>query len=71
MPGFNQYIDYYKIVVPTGYVHNYVSIMIKHSSKDEFRINGTIINRRNIVFEENVSAGDVMYNVRSIRVVEG
>lgn len=71
VPGFNQYIDYYKIVVPTGYVHNYVSIMKKHSSKDEFRINGTIINRRNIVFEENVPAGDVTYNVRSIRVVEG
>lgn len=28
VPGLNQYLDYYKIVVPAGYDHNYVSIMI-------------------------------------------
>lgn len=71
VPGLNQYLDYYKIVVPAGYVHNYVSIIMTNSSRDSFRINGTIINSRNIVFEENVSAGNVKYNVRSIRVVEG
>lgn len=30
VPGLNQYIDYYKTVVPFGYVNNYVSIMIKN-----------------------------------------
>lgn len=69
--GISQYLDYYKIVVPSGYDHNYVSIMMKYSSKYSFRINGTVINTNDIVFEENVSAGNVRYNVRSIRVVEG
>lgn len=71
VPGFNQYIDYYKIVVPPGYTDNYLSIMIKKSSKDLLLINGTYINASDIVFEENVSDGNVIYNVRSIRVVEG
>lgn len=71
VPGLNQYLDYYKIVVPSGYVHNYVSIIMTNSSRDSFRINGTIIDSSDIVFEENVSAGNVEYNVRSIRVVEG
>lgn len=71
VPGIRQYLDYYKIAVPYGYDHNYVSIIINIASKDSFRINGTIIDSRNIVFEENVSAGNLTYNVRSIRVVEG
>lgn len=71
VPGFNQYLDYYKIVVPSGYVYNYVSIIMTNSSKDSFCINGRIIDSRDIVFEEIVSAGNIKYNVKSIRVVEG
>lgn len=71
IPGLNQYLDYYKIVVPSGYDHNYVSIMMKHFSKDSLRINSTVINAGDVVFEENVSYGNLTYNVRSIRVVEG
>lgn len=71
VPGLNQYIDYYKTVVPFGYVNNYVSIMIKNSLKDSFRINKTIINTGDVVFEENVSASNDIYNVRIIRVTEG
>lgn len=29
VPGINQYLDYYKIVIPSGFDRNYVSIMIK------------------------------------------
>lgn len=71
VPGINQYLDYYKIVVPSGYVSNYLSIMIKYSSTNSFRINGSIINIRDIVFQENVSVHNITYNVKSIRVVEG
>ncbi|XP_052694955.1 IgGFc-binding protein-like isoform X2 [Crassostrea angulata] len=71
VPGINQYLNYYKIVVPSGYDHNYVSIMMKYSSKYFFRINGTVINTSDIVFEENLSVGNATYNVRSIRVEEG
>lgn len=71
VPGLNQYLDYYKIVLPSAYNHNYVSIIITESSKDSFRINSTHINTSDVVFEQNVSAGNVTYNVRSIRVAEG
>ena len=71
VPGINQYLDYYKIVVPTGYDHNYVSIMIKHAAKDSFRINGSTINRYPVKFEGNVSVGNIKYNVRTVQVTDG
>lgn len=71
IPGINQYLNYYKIVIPEGYVNNFVSVMIKESSVIFFRINSTVINICDIVFEENVLAGNITYNVRTIRVAEG
>lgn len=71
VPGINQYLDYYKIVVPSGYDDNYASIIIKSESKGSLRINHTIIKTSDIVFEENITAGNVTYSVRSIRVPEG
>nr|XP_022311579.1 uncharacterized protein LOC111116846 [Crassostrea virginica] len=71
VPGIHQYLDYYKIVVPTGYDHNYVSIMIKHAAKDSFRINGSTINRYPVTFEGNVSVGNIKYNVRTVQVTDG
>nr|XP_034321775.1 uncharacterized protein LOC105332273 isoform X2 [Crassostrea gigas] len=71
VPGLNQYLDYYKIIVPAGYQHSYRYIMMKNSSKDSFRINNTALNMDDVVFEGNASAGNVMYNVRSLRVREG
>lgn len=32
VPGINQNLDYYRLVVPSGYDRNYVSIMIKDRS---------------------------------------
>lgn len=71
VPGLNQYLDYYKIVVPSGYDYNYVSIMIESSEKESLRINGALINTGDVVFEKNVFASNGTYNVRSIRVSEG
>ena len=71
VPGINQYLDYYKIVVPTGYDKNYVSVMMERSFKDSLRVNGTTINTTSIVFEGNVLVGNTTYNVRSIKVSEG
>lgn len=71
VPGFNQYLSFYKVVVPSGYDFDYVSIMIKHSSKDSFRINGTVITTADIVFEEDVPVGNLTYNVRTIHVPAG
>lgn len=71
IPGINQYLNYYKIVIPGGYVNHFVSVMIKESSQDCIRINSTVINMCDIVFEKNVLAGNITYNVRTIRVAEG
>lgn len=71
VPGIHQYLNYYKIVVPSGYVHNYVSITIALSAKHSFRVNGAAITERNVVFEKKVSIGTALYNVRIIKVGEG
>lgn len=68
VPGINQYLNYYKIPIPTGYVHNVVSIMIKASSKAFIRINDEILNAVDIVFEDNLLAGNVTYSVVLILV---
>lgn len=71
VPGINQYIDYYKTVVPSGFSFNYVTILMKQSLKNTIRINNSLINETNIVYEENVSITHVTYNVRSVKVPEG
>ena len=71
VPGIHQYLDYYKIVVPSGYNHNYVSIMMKQFSTKFLRINGNALSVKNLFFEENVVVGQETYTVRSINVPEG
>lgn len=71
VPGIRQYLDYYKIVVPTGYVKNCVSVMIEQQLKDSVRINNQKIDTTDVIFEENVVAGNASYNVRLVRVIEG
>lgn len=71
VPGIHQYLNYYKIMVPSGYMHNYVSIMIPLSSRSFFRVNGAAISTRDVVFEKNVVMKTEVYNVRSIKVAEG
>lgn len=45
--------------------------MIRESSRDSFRVNGTAIEINDVVFEGNVMVRNITYNVRSIRVAEG
>ena len=71
VPGIHQYLDYYKIVVPPGYNHNYVSIMMKQFSTKFLRINGNVLNVKDMFFEENVVVGQETYTVRSINLPEG
>nr|XP_034322122.1 uncharacterized protein LOC105340014 [Crassostrea gigas] len=71
VPGINQYLNYYKIPIPTGYVHNVVSFMIKESSKAFIRINNAILNAADIVFEDSLLAGNITYSVVSILVTQG
>ncbi|XP_078329764.1 IgGFc-binding protein-like isoform X2 [Crassostrea virginica] len=71
VPGVHQYMNYYKIVVPSGFTNSYVSIMMIFTSKDYLRINGTEISKEDIVFESNLYADTCTYNVRVIKVSEG
>lgn len=69
--GINQYLNYYKVVIPPGYINNFVSLIIKDPYQDSIRINSSVITACNIVFEKNVLVSNTVYNVRSIRVPEG
>ena len=71
VPGVNQYLNYYKIVVPLGYTNSYISILMKYSSKKFLRINDTEIRTEDIVFDGNLYANTFTYNVRVIKVSEG
>ena len=71
VPGVHQYLNYYKIVVPSGFINSYVSIMMKHSSKDFLQFNDTEIRTEDIVFERQLFANSFTYNVRVIKVSEG
>lgn len=48
---FNQYFDYYKIVVLSGYVCNYVLMIIMNSARDSFRISSMIFNTNDVVYD--------------------
>lgn len=71
VPGINQYVNYYKIPIPTGYVHNVVSIMIKESSKAFIRINDAVPNAVDIVFDDTLLVGNITYRVLLILVTQG
>lgn len=71
VPGINQYLNYYKIPIPTGYVHNVVSIMIKESSKTCIRINDAVPHAVDIVFDDTLPAGNITYRVLLILVTQG
>lgn len=71
VPGINQYLNYYKIPIPTGYLHNVVSIMIKESSKASIRINDAVPNAVDIVFDDTLPTGYITYRVLLILVTQG
>ncbi|XP_052692510.1 uncharacterized protein LOC128170778 [Crassostrea angulata] len=71
VPGINQYLNYYKIPIPTGYVHNVVSIMMRESSKAFIRINDELLNAVESVFEDSLLIGNISYSVVSILVAQG
>lgn len=71
VPGINQYLDYYKTVVPFGFERNYISVMMKQSAKDSLLINNTIIHTGDVVYEQILMIGNTTYSVRSMAVAEG
>lgn len=58
-------------MVFSGYMYNYVLIMILLLFRSFFWVNGVVIFICDVVFEKNVVMKIEVYNVRLIKVVEG
>jgi hypothetical protein len=71
VPGINQYLPRYKIIIPKGWKKNYISIMIKASAVGGLRANCESIDPTTIRFQENVIVDDVEYSVIVAEVTEG
>ncbi|XP_061179046.1 uncharacterized protein LOC133187646 [Saccostrea echinata] len=71
VPGFNQYLSGYYILVPNGYTKNYLSIMVKAASKAKLRIDDKALFDDNISSEIRVQAEREKYLVLIVRVDAG
>jgi hypothetical protein len=71
VPGVNQYLPRYKIVIPTGYNTNYIAVMIKASAVGELQANCKFIDRNTVRFQENVYVDDIQYTVIVAEVPSG
>jgi hypothetical protein len=71
VPGVNQYLPMYKIVVPSGWDNNYIALMIRKSAVDGLRVNGQSTDNITVVHSEYVPLGDVEYSVITAKVTEG
>nr|XP_034318233.1 IgGFc-binding protein-like isoform X2 [Crassostrea gigas] len=71
IPGINQYLDYYKIVVPDQYRDNYLCVIIPTGSSNNLHINQLSIGQFNTVYQRAVDSSGKTFNVRTFRVQEG
>ncbi|XP_062591587.1 uncharacterized protein LOC134253091 [Saccostrea cucullata] len=70
IPGVNQFVDYYKITVPAGYMENFISVIIPEESANNIRINGSTSYQYKIVYQNNAVVGKT-FNVRTFEVKSG
>lgn len=71
IPGINQYLDYYKIVVPYQYRENYLSVIFSTGSLVNLHINQIPIRQFNAVYQWSVVSSGKTFIVRTIRVQQG
>jgi hypothetical protein len=67
IPGVNQYLDFYKITVPSGYTENFLCIIYPAASNDNMQINGFSFEHYNTVYQNSVHL-DKDYNFRLLQV---
>lgn len=71
IPGVNQYIDYYKIIVPDRYPENYLCIISPTGTIDNLLINQLSIGQFSTVYQRSVVSRGKKFSVRTIRVQQG
>lgn len=71
VPGLNQYLSQYQIVVPSGYNQNYLSIIVKAESKYKLRIDGKTLSDDSVLSERAVLAGREKYLSLVVEVRRG
>ena len=71
VPGFNQYLSQYFVLVPGGYTKNFLSIIMKADSKSSLRIDGKQLSKDDIVSDIFVVASHDNYLVYVVRTSPG
>ncbi|XP_048751523.2 IgGFc-binding protein-like [Ostrea edulis] len=71
VPGVNQYLPRYKIIIQNGWNSNYIAIMIRKSAVGGLRVNEQSIDANSIRFEKDVVVEAVEYSVIVAEVTEG
>lgn len=71
IPGINQYLDYYKIVVPDQYRDNYLCVIIPTGSLNNLYINQIPVSQFDAVYQRSVISSGKSFYVRTIPVKEG
>ncbi|XP_056003627.1 uncharacterized protein LOC130049710 [Ostrea edulis] len=71
VPGVNQYLPWYKVVVPSGWNTNYIAVMMRKSAVSGLRANKQPIKANTIRFEKNIAIEDLEYSVIIAEIAEG
>ena len=71
VPGFNQYLSQYSIVVPVGYTKNFLSVILKEESKSSLRIDDQALSRDFIVSKMEVVISKGKYLVLILQTSSG
>lgn len=70
IPGINQYLDYYKVVIPNDYSDNYLCVIIPTGSINNLHINQLPIDTFNSVYQWSTVLSGKSFSVRTIRVLK-
>eukprot|EP00105_Crassostrea_gigas_P015616 XP_011432669.1 PREDICTED: IgGFc-binding protein-like [Crassostrea gigas] len=69
VPGFHQYQNYYKIIVPFGYDYSYITVFMEQSDS-VLLLNGNTVATSNILYKETLYYS-IPFKVMIIRVFAG
>ncbi|XP_061180773.1 IgGFc-binding protein-like [Saccostrea echinata] len=70
IPGVHQYVDYYKIVVPDGYINNYICVIIPNKFTKYLQINGSSFDYYKTVHLSSAVL-DTTFSIRVLEVNNG
>ncbi|XP_048779363.2 uncharacterized protein LOC125682821 [Ostrea edulis] len=71
VPGVNQYLPRYKVVIPNGWNNHYIAVMIRRCAVGGLRLNKESIDANTIRIEKNVFVENFEYSVIVAEVTEG